>query len=82
MAVTHADINSFNSFALSRLNSGGAESISELFDLFLIENPTDDETADVHSAISQSLEDIEAGMGRPADQVLTELRQKHGLQKP
>ena len=79
MAVTHADIDSFNTFALSRLDSGGAESISELFDLFLLENPTEHEMADIHSAISQGLADIEAGKGRPADQVLDELRQKHGL---
>ena len=79
MAVTHADIDSFNAFALSKLDSGGAESIGELFDLFLMENPTDQEAADFHSAISEGLADIEAGKGRPADQVMAELRQKHGL---
>ncbi len=79
MSITHADIDTFNAFALSKLDSGGAESMNELFDLFLIENPTDQETEDIHSAISRGLDDIEAGKGRPADQVLAELRQKHGL---
>ena len=79
MSITHADIDTFNTFALSKLDSGGAESMNELFDLFLIENPTDQEVEDIHSAISQGLADIEAGKGRPADQVLAELRQKHGL---
>ncbi len=79
MAVTLADINSFNTFALAKLHGGGAESMNELFDLFLLENPTPEESADVHSAIVAGLADIEAGKGRPADQVLAELRQKHGL---
>lgn len=79
MSVTPADLDSFNAFALAKIQGGGAESMNELFDLFLLENPTPEESADVHSAIVGGLADIEAGKGRPAEQVLAELRQKHGL---
>ncbi len=39
MSITHADIDTFNAFALSKLDSGGAESMNELFELFLIDAP-------------------------------------------
>jgi len=40
------------------------------------DNLTDDERAALHAAIEQSLEDEESGRGRPAAQVMRDLRER------
>lgn len=37
MAVSESDLDSFNEFARTRLKNGGAESMAELFDLWLLD---------------------------------------------
>jgi len=79
MSLTYSDIDSFNLFARSKIDAHAAESMSELFELFLLEHPSPECQAEIHDAIIQGLVDIEAGKGRPADEAMADLRRKHGL---
>jgi predicted transcriptional regulator len=79
MLVTQQDLDSFHRFAQEKLQNGGAESIEELFDLWRIERPSAEEQAEIHAVIRQGLADIKAGRGRPADEVMSELRRKYNL---
>jgi hypothetical protein len=79
MLVTQQDLDSFHHFAQQKLQNGGAESIEELFDLWRIEHPTPEEQAEIHAIIRQGVADIKAGRGRPADEVMDELRRKYNL---
>lgn len=79
MSVTNSEIDQFCSFAKAQIAVHNPESISELVDLFLHERPSPEEQAEVRAAIARGLADIEAGRGRPADEVLQELGRKHGL---
>ena len=79
MSVTLSELESFHHFAAEKLQSGGAESMEELFDLWLVEHPSAEEEADVHAAIREGLEDLKAGRYRPADEVMDELRAKYGF---
>lgn len=79
MSIAHDELESFHQFAEQRLKSGGPQSLDELFDLWRIEHPSDEEQADVHAAIREGLDDIEAGRFRPAADVMTELRAKYNV---
>ena len=79
MPVTLTELESFHQFAQQKLRNGGAESVEELLDLWRIHNPTPEEQAEIHAVIRQGLEDINAGRGRPANVVMSELRRKHNL---
>jgi hypothetical protein len=79
MLVTQHDLDSFHHYALGKLQDSGAASIEELFDQWRIANPTPEDEEEIHAAIRQGLADIEAGRGRPADDVLAELRRKYNL---
>jgi len=79
MLVTQEDLDSFHRFAQQKLQNGGAVSIEELFDLWRIEHPTLEEQEEIHAAIRQGLADVKAGRGRPADDVMSELRRKYNL---
>jgi len=79
MSVTNSDIDQFCSFAKSQIAVHNPESISELVDLYLLEHPSPEEQAEIRAAIARGLADIEAGKGRPADEVMHELGRKHGL---
>ncbi len=79
MSTAHDDLAAFQQFALQKVNAGEADSLEELFDLWLIEHPTPEEQAEVHEAIRQGFADIEAGRYRPADEVMQELRAKYNL---
>jgi hypothetical protein len=79
MSTAHDDLAAFQQFALQKVNAGEAESLEELFDLWLIEHPTPEEQAEVHEAIRHGLADIEAGRYRPANEVMQELRAKYNL---
>ena len=73
--VTKEQLESFHRFASQRIDSGdNALSLSELLQLWLVENPTQEEQEDAHAAIRQGIEDIKAGRGRPAEEVMNELR--------
>ena len=79
MSTAHDDLAAFQQFALQKVNAGEADTLEELFDLWLIEHPTPEEQAEVHEAIRQGFADIEAGRYRPADEVMQELRAKYNL---
>lgn len=79
MLVTQQDLDSFHRFAQQKLQNGGAESIEELFDLWRIEHPSPKEQAEIHAVIRQGLADIQAGRGRPAEDVMRDVRLKYNL---
>jgi hypothetical protein len=79
MQVTQQDLDSFHRFAQQKIQNGGAESIEELFDLWRIAHPSPEEQDEIHATIRQGLADIKAGRGRPADEVMSELRRKFNL---
>ena len=80
MPTTQQQLDSFHQFATDKLGNGGADlSVADLYNLWRIENPTPAEQADIHAAIAEGLEDIKAGRGRPADEVMRELREKHNI---
>ena len=62
MTTAEQDIDSFTQFARERLRGGGSDvSIDELFDLWRIENPSDDETSENVAAINAALDDFRNG---------------------
>jgi hypothetical protein len=80
MTVSKEEIIGFQRFALEMLEGAGREvSWSELIGLWRLENPTPEDRPDIHRAIRQGLDDMAAGRVRPADEVIGELRAKHGL---
>ncbi len=79
MSIVHEELAGFHRFAEDKLRRGEAQSLEELFELWRIEHPTDDEEADVHEAIREGLKDIEAGRYRPAEEVFAEIRAKYGF---
>ncbi len=79
MQVTQQDLDSFHRFAQQKLQNGGAESIEELFDLWRIEQPSPEDENEIHAIIRQGLADIKAGRGRPAEDVISDLRRKYNL---
>ncbi len=79
MSVVHDELAGFQRFAEEKLRRGEVESLDELFDLWRLEHAAPDEQAEVHAAIREGLEDLQAGRFRPADEVTAELRAKYGV---
>lgn len=76
MSTTRDEIDRFHQFALDRL--GGDDECLELDELVLLWYDSRDRDQ-VNAVIQQGLSDLEAGLGRPARQVMGELRDKHAL---
>ena len=82
MTTAEQDIERFTQFARNRLRVGDSDaSIDELFDLWRIENPSDDDgTAENVAAINAAIEDFRNGdRGRPAGELSRQLRQQYGM---
>ena len=80
MPLTQEQIDSFHRFASEKMSNGGANmTMQEILQLWSLENPTDQERAEVNAIIRQGDEDIAAGRGRPVDEVNEELRRKYNL---
>ena len=80
MSVTQQQLDSFHRFASDKLINGDSDlSLPELFQLWQLENPSAEERTKVSEIIRQGDEDIEAGRGRPVDEVNEELRHKYNL---
>lgn len=79
MSVTQTDLDHFDAYARANLYTEGVETISDLFDRYLLEYPSPEEQAEVRAAIERGLADIRAGRVRPVEEVLAELRQKYGV---
>jgi hypothetical protein len=73
MAATRDDIDHFHQFAIDRLDSDDAP--WELDELVLLWYDSHDRQQ-VNAVIRQGLADIDAGLGRPARQVMGELRER------
>jgi len=73
MAVTESDIQAFTSFLRSETADGGADlTIPQLAAKWAIAR----ETAEVVDAVSEGQTEFAAGGGRPAAEVITDIRQK------
>jgi hypothetical protein len=80
MPVTKNDLVEFQRFAEAQVATGGVESLPELFDIWESEHPS----AELHdqnvAAIRAAVHDMQAGdLGRPATEVLDELRREFAL---
>lgn len=75
MAITSDDLNSFHHFAAARLATSGAESLSELVDVWETEHPVPELRAQNVAAVRAAIRDMENGdTGRPAGEILDEMR--------
>ena len=76
MAVTIEELQSFHDFACKQVEHGNDDtSIDELFMEWLDTRDRDQ----INAVIRQGLDDIDAGNGRPARDVMEELRQEHNI---
>ncbi len=77
MTTTEQDLESFVQFARTRLAAAEVEpSLDELFDLWRIENPDDEDYAENVAAIAEAIRDFKVGdRGRPAGELSRELRE-------
>lgn len=80
MAVTKDQLESFYHFANNELSANRSDlTLDQIYQTWRLENPTPEEQADVHIAIRQGIEDIKAGRGRPAEEVMEEMREKYNI---
>lgn len=76
MAATRDEIDRFHKFAVDRLDEG--DSSWELDELVLAWYDSNDRQQ-INAVIRQGLADIDAGLGRPAREVMGGLCEKYGL---
>jgi hypothetical protein len=84
MSTVEDDLRDFTAFVQGRIARGEAEELglAELFDLWMLENPTESDRATNIAAINASINDYMKGeRGTPAGEHSQELRQKYGLNK-
>ena len=82
MAKAEDELKHFTAFVYQRIACGSASDLglSELFDLWMLENPADADFADNIAAINASIIDFMKGeRGTPAGEHSRELREQHGL---
>jgi len=74
------DLRAFRDFVDAQLDNGGSSlTHEECLDLWLIENPSDEEREEAVATIRQGLDDMYAGRTRSARVAIAELRRKHKL---
>jgi len=77
------DLRAFRDFVSAQLGNGGSNHTpEECLDLWILENSSEEERAEVLEEIRLGLEDVRAGRTRPAREALSELRRKHWLADP
>ena len=82
MAVTKDDLDAFHQFAEAKLASLSAESLFELVDIWETERPVPELHANNVAAVRAAIRDMENGdVGRPAEQVVEELRNELARQR-
>jgi len=82
MTNTEDDLQNFTAFVYQRIGSGGTSDLglSEPFDPWMLENPTDADFAGNVAAINASINDFMKGeRGTPAGEHSRELREQYGL---
>jgi hypothetical protein len=80
MIVTKKDIESFHEFAVSQISDGEDQlTWRQLFELWRLGRPSDEERAQDVAAIRQSLDAMAAGRMRPFSEFDAEFRNRHGI---
>jgi hypothetical protein len=82
MTTTEDELKNFTAFVYQRIASGSASDLGlpELFDLWMLGNPTDADYAGNVAAINASINDFMKGeRGTPAGEHSRELREQYGL---
>ena len=80
MATTEADLKSFTQFVNERMGEDPELKLPELFDLWLLQNPTDADYAENVAAINASINDFMNGeRGTRAGVHSRELRQESAI---
>jgi hypothetical protein len=75
MAITKDDLDSFHTFAETRITSVNAESLHELVDIWEMARATPERRAEDRAAVEAAVRDMQNGeQGRPARLVIEELR--------
>ena len=78
--ATKQQIDSFHRFALERLSEGDSDiSVDDLYGQWRLENLSDEEQAEVHEAIRTGIREADEGLGRPADEFIEDMREKHNI---
>jgi hypothetical protein len=77
MTVTREELDDFRQFASERLNHGGADTIVELAAMWQLAR----EQPSANAAIAQGIAEMEAGLAKPADAVMEELRDEFRLNR-
>jgi hypothetical protein len=82
MAITKDDLNSFHTFAEAKITSVDAESLHELVDIWEMARATPELRAHDRAAIEAAIREMQNGdKGRPARQVIDELREELTAQR-
>jgi len=82
MSTVENDLREFAAFVRDRISSGKTDDLglAELFDLWMLQNPTDSQYAANVAAINASINDLLTGeRGTPAGEHSRELRRKYRL---
>ncbi|MGZ0170026.1 MAG: hypothetical protein ACKVHE_10755 [Planctomycetales bacterium] len=82
MATTEEDLKSFSQFVQQRIDNEEAtdSSLPELFDLWMLQNPTDESYLEDVAAINASINDFMNGeRGTPAGEDSRRLREEFGI---
>ena len=82
MSTAEDDLRDFSAFVRGRISRGDVDDLglAELFDLWMLQNPSDGEHAINIAAVNASINDFMSGeRGAPAGEHSRELRQKYGL---
>ena len=80
MPLTQDQLDSFHRFATEKIDNGGADmTMRELLQLWALENPTDEERAEVAEIIRQGDKDIEAGNFQTLDDFMDDFRAKNNI---
>ena len=80
MIVTRQDLERFHEFAVSQICDGEDElTWRQLFELWRLDNPSDEEDAQDVAAIQQSLDAMATGRMRPFSEFDEKFRTRHGI---
>lgn len=76
MAVTQKELTGFQAFAREKIDQGGAETMTQIFDLWLLENASPDQVAEDSASIDRGISDADEGRLKPTKEVFDEARKK------
>lgn len=82
MSTTEEDLKSFSQFVQQKIDNGEVSdsNLPELFDLWMIQNPTDESYLEDVAAINASINDFMSGdRGTPAGEDSRQLRKEFGI---